>query len=116
MAIENSSQDLANVDPSDAAATEQAEGGANDDGSIRVCIALSQDGTISVYDEGGNMPQVTAKNLAQACQIATQMIQHLAKGQVAQQSKDAQMQRPGMEDAQSVWDQMASARPNRMNT
>lgn len=89
------------------------EGGSPD---IVVCIALSVDGTIRVYDEGGKVEPQPAEGMDDALQSAKELLTELAKLGAQEAMQTEQMARPGNQDAQAIWDEMAAQRPPRGNT
>lgn len=123
----NSPQDVQALDPEQQGAPPGAESGQegaqenpqeNPNGapSIEVCIKVTPDGKISVYDTAGMVQPQPFPDLQTALQAAGQLIQQLSKRYAVKAMQARQQARPGNADAQSIWDQMAASRPNRGNT
>lgn len=85
-------------------------------GAAIVSIALKPDGTICVFPAEDYASKVEVASMDEALQTAGKMAQELAVQESQNASQDEQMARPGNADAQSMWDQMASQRPQRGNT
>lgn len=118
----NSPQDLQAVDAEQAEASPDAETASEDaqEGqgapAIEVCIKVTPDGQISVYDTAGMVQPQPFPDLQTALQAAGQLIQQLSKRYAVKAMQARQQQRPGNADAQSIWDQLAQQRPQRGNT
>lgn len=82
---------------------------------IAVLIEMSPEGvcTITNLDTG---EEQTAEDVTEAGRIAGEMLGGGAVAGAEAASESALMGQPGAEDAQAIWDEMASARPNRGNT
>lgn len=81
-----------------------------------VCIEITPDGKISVYDKAGMVKPQQAESLEDALQSAGELATELSTRMASKAMKERQMQRPGNADAQAMWDQMAAERPMRGNT
>jgi hypothetical protein len=119
----NSPDDLAQIDQSDPSADPDGDpsmdAGQGQNGKppdVVVCIRITPDGQISVFDGSGAVQPQPAKDLNDALKSAGELATELSQRSAATAMKARQMQRPGNEDAQSIWDQMAAQRQPRGNT
>lgn len=84
--------------------------------SLVVCIEITPDGTITVYDKDGAVEPQPAESLDDALQSAGELATELSTRMAAKAMKEKQAARPGNADAQAMWDQMAADRAPRGNT
>lgn len=97
-----------------------AESAAEDQGeqpqAVEVCLKITPDGQISVYDTGGLVQPQQVGSLQEGLKALGELATELSQRFAVKAMKAKQMARPGNADAQSIWDEMAASRPQRGNT
>lgn len=87
---------------------------------IVIQITITPDGKITVGDADGMVQPQPAASLEEALKSAGELAQELSQRAAYKAMKGreqaAQMARPGNENAQAIWDQLAAERPPRGNT
>lgn len=109
----------ADGDGADAESAAEDQGEQGDQGQpqdVEVCLKITPDGKISVYDTGGLVQPQQVGSLEEGLKALGELATELSRRFAVKAMKAKQMARPGNADAQSIWDQMAAQRPQRGNT
>lgn len=75
-----------------------------------ITITITPNGQITVGDAAGMVEPQPAESLEDALASAGELAQELSKRMAVQAMEQAKQGRPGNQDAQALWDQMAAER------